>query len=200
VSIDVRIVAATNRDLEQEVKKGLFRSDLYYRLNVLKIAVPSLKERKADLQDLIPHFTKMLTSELGMPNPKWAHEDISALNDYDWPGNIRELKNLIERCILLGKPPAHYWRELNGEVLLPHSHNSDYCDEGVTDSEVESTPLKEGYPNSWSLKRVERAHILKIVEGHDGNKSAAARDLGVARKTLERKFKEWSLEEFNYAE
>ncbi|MGF1694197.1 sigma-54 dependent transcriptional regulator [Vibrio lamellibrachiae] len=200
VSIDVRIVAATNRDLEEEVKKGLFRSDLYYRLNVLKIEVPSLKDRKADLKDLIPYFTTMLTNELGMPIPQWAHEDISALNDYDWPGNIRELKNLIERCLLLDKPPAHYWRELNGETIAPHISIQVSSGNELPELEERNVVQGEGYPGSWTLKEVERAHILKIVEIYDGNKSAAARDLGVARKTLERKFKEWSIEGISYAE
>ncbi|MGC9458506.1 sigma-54-dependent transcriptional regulator [Vibrio genomosp. F10] len=196
VNVDVRIVAATNRDLEMEVKNGLFRSDLYYRLNVLKISVPPLRERKSDLKELVPHFTKMLTSELSMPTPNWAYEDISALNDYNWPGNIRELKNLIERCILLGKPPAHYWRESNGETVHPMNVEAEQSELISTDGSSPTGPgSQSGYPDSWSLKQVERAHILKIVDRYDGNKSAAARELGVARKTLERKFKEWLTEE-----
>lgn len=199
ISIDVRVVAATNRNLQQEVDNGNFRRDLYYRLNVLKIDVAPLRERKADLIELVPFFTRMLAAELGIPEPKWAHEDISAMNDYDWPGNIRELKNLMERCILLGKPPAHYWREINGDV--PQQNISVTVSSGceVLDLPQGNDP-QQGYPNEWSLKDVERAHILQLVDFHDGNKSAAARDLGVARKTLERKFKEWDSEESSYAE
>ncbi|NOH79724.1 sigma-54-dependent Fis family transcriptional regulator [Vibrio sp. RE86] len=199
VTIDVRVVAATNRNLQEEVNKGNFRSDLFYRLNVLKIDVSPLKERKADLIDLVPFFTRMLTSELGMPDPKWAHEDVLAMNEYDWPGNIRELKNLIERCILLGKPPAHYWREMHGDPIKPSitmtvSSGSELIE--ISRDENSTT----GYPNSWALKEVEKAHIQQLVEFHDGNKSAAARDLGVARKTLERKFKEWDSEDGCYAD
>lgn len=199
ISIDVRVVAATNRNLQQEVDNGNFRRDLYYRLNVLKIDVVPLRERKADLIELVPFFTRMLAAELGIPEPKWAHEDISAMNDYDWPGNIRELKNLMERCILLGKPPAHYWREINGDA--PQQNISVTVSSGceVLDLPQGNDP-QQGYPNEWSLKDVERAHILQLVDFHDGNKSAAARDLGVARKTLERKFKEWDSEESSYAE
>ncbi|KOO03451.1 sigma-54-dependent transcriptional regulator [Vibrio nereis] len=199
ISIDVRVVAATNRNLQQEVDNGNFRRDLYYRLNVLKIDVAPLRERKADLIELVPFFTRMLAAELGIPEPKWAHEDISAMNDYDWPGNIRELKNLMERCILLGKPPAHYWREINGDA--PQQNISVTVSSGceVLDLPQGNDP-QQGYPNEWSLKDVERAHILQLVDFHDGNKSAAARDLGVARKTLERKFKEWDSEESSYAE
>ena len=201
ISIDVRVVAATNRNLMQEVEQGRFRGDLFYRLNVLKIDVSPLRERKADLTDLVPFFTQNLCAELSMPLPKWAHEDVSAIQDYDWPGNIRELKNLIERCILLGKPPAHYWRELHGYLVLdevttslensakPTSHTA------LSDSAIVLQPGETGYPNHWTLKEVEKAHIMQLVDFYEGNKSAAARDLGVARKTLERKFKEWDGDE-----
>ncbi|MEL7291073.1 MAG: sigma-54 dependent transcriptional regulator [Pseudomonadota bacterium] len=199
VTVDVRVVAATNRNLQQEVAKGNFRQDLYYRLNVLKIDVAPLRERKADLIELVPFFTKMLSAELGMSDPKWAHEDILAMNEYDWPGNIRELKNLIERCILLGKPPAHYWREIHGETLKPSVTMT--VSNGAELIELTSSSMHgQGYPNNWCLKDVEKAHIQQLVDYHDGNKSAAARDLGVARKTLERKFKEWESEESSYAD
>lgn len=199
VSVDVRVVAATNRNLQQEVNNGNFRQDLFYRLNVLKIEVPPLRKRKADLIELVPFFTKMLSSELGMPDPQWAHEDILALNEYDWPGNIRELKNLIERCILLGKPPAHYWREIHGETFKPSVTMT--VSNGTELIELTSSnPQQQGYPNDWDLKEVEKAHIQQLVDYHSGNKSAAARDLGVARKTLERKFKEWENEESSYVD
>lgn len=201
IPVDVRVVAATNRDLQQEVEKGRFRKDLYYRLNVLKIEVPPLRERKADLQELVPFFTKQLSSELAMSAPQWAHEDIEAMHDYSWPGNVRELRNLIERCILLGKPPAHYWRELNGSMNLPNvSITVSHSAEVPTFKEGKKEFTGVGYPNDWTLKEVEKAHIQQVVHYYDGNKSAASRDLGVARKTLERKYKEWETEEADYAE
>ncbi len=189
ISIDVRIVAATNRNLEQEVEEGRFRRDLYYRLNVLKIDVSPLRERKDDLRELVPFFTQQLCKELAVPVPKWAHEDVTAMNNYDWPGNIRELKNLIERCILLGQPPAHHWQD-NDVVTVSMENNP------VTPSHLNNDTNRGdiGYPNAWTLRDVERAHIEQLVEFHEGNKSAAARDLGVARKTLERKYKEWEKE------
>ena len=91
------------------------------------------------------------------------------LQQYSWPGNIRELRNMIERCILLGKPPAEYWKQ------QPKSESSN----------------ESGYPLDWSLKEVEKHHVMQVVDIHQGNKSAAARDLGVSRKTLDRKYKEW---------
>ncbi|WP_422640816.1 sigma 54-interacting transcriptional regulator [Vibrio aestuarianus] len=209
IHIDVRVVAATNRNLQKEVASGNFRSDLYYRLNVLKIEVSPLRERKADLKELVPFFTRMLTAELGVQDPKWAHEDTSAIQDYDWPGNIRELKNLIERCILLGKPPAHYWREMHGitesQALSKIEELSEAEESIVTlpsvtaqstlDTSSHQEHTYQGYPCDWTLKEVEKAHIQQLVQRYEGNKSAAARDLGVARKTLERKFKEWESEE-----
>ncbi|ELG2043404.1 sigma-54-dependent Fis family transcriptional regulator [Vibrio fluvialis] len=195
INIDVRVVAATNRNLQQEVEQGRFRGDLFYRLNVLKIDVSPLRERKADLKDLVPFFTKKLCAELSMPVPKWAHEDVSAMHDYDWPGNIRELKNLIERCILLGKPPAHYWRELHGYPVATEVTTSPKLNNKITHSDIVVETSGTGYPNHWTLKEVEKAHIMQIVDFYEGNKSAAARDLGVARKTLERKFKEWDGDE-----
>ncbi|USE02036.1 sigma-54-dependent Fis family transcriptional regulator [Vibrio sp. SCSIO 43133] len=190
ISIDVRVVAATNRNLQEEVDQGKFRQDLYYRLNVLKIEVPALRERLADLSDLVPFFTRSLAKELGVSEPKWAHEDMHSMQDYDWPGNVRELKNLLERCILLNKPPAHYFNELKGAPV-----NTSIT---MSVNDLTTMPANSmiqdgqfGYPNSWSLKDVEKSHIQQVVEAHSGNKSAASRDLGVARKTLERKYKEW---------
>ncbi|MDN3701689.1 sigma-54-dependent transcriptional regulator [Vibrio artabrorum] len=198
ISIDVRVVAATNRNLQQEVDKGHFRRDLFYRLNVLKIDVAPLRERPSDLVELVPYFTHLLSSELGMPVPHWAHEDILALHQYEWPGNVRELKNLVERCILLDKPPAHYWREINDNAA-PTSL-SVTVSHGVSMPDMGKASPTEGYPNNWTLKEVEKAHIEQLVSFHDGNKSAAARDLGVARKTLERKYKDWSTEGSDYAD
>ncbi|MCH4296041.1 sigma-54 dependent transcriptional regulator [Shewanella sp. 3B26] len=169
VSIDVRVVAATNRKLADEVEAGNFRRDLYYRLNVLEIRIPPLRERPEDVVELTHHFTRMLGAELGVRELVWSHEDLTKLQQHEWPGNIRELRNMIERCILLGKPPAEYWKQT---TKAPD-------------------PGQFGYPLEWPLKDVEKHHVLAVVEAHAGNKSAAARELGVSRKTLDRKFKEW---------
>ena len=202
IQIDVRIVAATNRNLKLEVEEGRFRRDLYYRLNVLTIDLPSLRERVEDIPSLTHHFTQQLSKDLGMKTVNWTHEDILAMQAYSWPGNIRELRNMMERCILLGKPPADYWRELQGDALPVSVTNT----QGVTGEELEINAThpqrpcqchEDGedqycYPVTWTLKEVEKAHIMQVVDASDGNKSAAARQLGVARKTLERKYKEWT--------
>ncbi|WP_036816841.1 sigma-54-dependent transcriptional regulator [Photobacterium sanctipauli] len=209
VSVDVRIVAATNRNLKEEVEEGRFRRDLYYRLNVLTIELPSLRERLDDIPALAHHFTQQLAKDLGSKPVNWTHEDIQAMQSYDWPGNIRELRNMMERCLLLGKPPADYWRELSGVPLpsssqpLPESTLVDESDVVMIDDEdkrpcrchdQESGDETFCYPSDWTLKEVEKAHIMQVVDTHQGNKSAAARQLGVARKTLERKFKDWAEE------
>ncbi|MDO2947408.1 sigma-54-dependent transcriptional regulator [Aeromonas simiae] len=166
--VDVRIVAATNRNLKEEVEAGRFRADLFYRLNVVTLKVAPLRERPEDIPALVHHFTERLTTEMGMAPLRWTHEDVAAMQAHEWPGNVRELRNLIERSLLLGKPPALEWQ-----------------------AEVGVQAAQSGYPDEWDLARVARAHIEQVVARCDGNKSAAARTLGVARKTLERKFKEW---------
>ncbi|MGF1762139.1 sigma-54-dependent transcriptional regulator [Aliivibrio kagoshimensis] len=194
VSVDVRIVAATNRNLIEEVEKGRFREDLYYRLNVLIVELPPLRDRKEDLVCLIDHFTTKQAKELSIEPVLWTHEDVVAMSHYDWPGNIRELKNLIERCLLLGKPPADYWRELQPDHQSKTDNPITPVEQAImSDLSVDLTQQNLlDYPEQWLLKEVEKAHIIKVVSANDGNKSAAARQLGVARKTLERKFKEWN--------
>ncbi|WP_318449714.1 sigma-54-dependent transcriptional regulator [Photobacterium leiognathi] len=201
VQVDVRIVAATNRNLKKEVEEGRFRQDLYYRLNVLTIELPALRERVEDIPALAHHFTQQLSKDLGMKPINWTHEDILAMQAYQWPGNIRELRNMMERCILLGKSPAEYWQELNGDapVLSAEDTSNQTSVSGNGDDKRPCQCHEDGqdqycYPTDWTLKDVEKAHIMQVVDSHEGNKSAAARQLGVARKTLERKYKEWAEE------
>ena len=169
IPIDVRLVAATNRDLEQEVQLGNFRQDLFYRLNVLRLRVPPLRERSEDIHLLVQHFSDRLAKKLGLPAIPFNHDDLRLMQSYDWPGNIRELKNLIERCLLLGRLPAE---ALRGDSL-------------------EDCPDDCGYPGDWGLDRVEKDHILRVLGLAEGNKTQAARQLGIARKTLDRKLQGW---------
>ncbi|PWI34131.1 sigma-54-dependent Fis family transcriptional regulator [Vibrio albus] len=192
ISVDIRIVASTNKNLKQEINDGHFREDLFYRLNVLDIQIPPLRERKTDLIDLVPHFSKKLAKELNRPELTWSEEDVFAMHQYEWPGNVRELKNLLERCILIGKPVAQYWRELNFEHSPSDSRISVTLSHGdITTAITDFNNNHMGYPTEWTLKDVEKAHIKQVVKYFDGNKSAAAKELGVSRKTLDRKYKEW---------
>lgn len=171
IPVNIRLVAATNRDLEEEVKLGNFRQDLFYRLNVLRLRVPPLRERSEDISLLVQHFSERLSVKLGLPAIPYSHDDLRRMERYDWPGNIRELKNLIERCLLLGRLPGE---ALQGDDALPDNTSG------------------AGYPEDWDLSQVEKDHILKVLEHASGNKTQAAKQLGVARKTLDRKLQSWS--------
>lgn len=170
--VDVRIVAATNRDLKAEVDQGNFREDLFYRLNVLSIHMPALRERIQDLPELVDHFATSIAADLGVPMPQVPESELQRLAEYDWPGNIRELKNVIERCLLLSQQPS---QSLTG------------C------SNVTKVRGDAEDPDDLTLESVERRHILRVLELEGGNKSAAARLLGVSRKTLERKCHSWGV-------
>jgi DNA-binding NtrC family response regulator len=171
IPINVRVIAATNRNLSDEVAAGNFREDLFYRLNVVSVRMPALRDRMEDLPELVRHFASSVAKDLGVSQPLITDEDLYSLKAYDWPGNIRELKNIIERCLLLRKSPM--------QCIEPHAlKNVNHAGGGeITDERLED---------------VEKQHILRILDAENGNKSAAARRLGVSRKTLERKVKRWN--------
>jgi len=170
VAINVRIIAATNRDLAAQTEAGEFRKDLYYRLSVMPIAVPPLRERVSDIPLLVDYFFDTLSAELRLPVVELHHSDFTRLQNYSWPGNVRELKNVIERTLLMGRLPA---------------------DSIGTDDDVAAASKREGYPLDWSADEVERAHMEAVLAQCSNNKSEAARRLGVSRKTLERKQNLW---------
>ena len=169
IPVNARVIAATNRDLAAEVLAGHFRKDLYYRINVVDLRLPPLRERRGDIPFLAGYFLNVLSAELGVPNAELSAWDLEQLMGYDWPGNCRELRNVIERSLLLGKPVAH---------LL--------CVSPLQESGA-SAPAS----GPASLERVQRSHILNALSAAAGNKTVAARVLGVSRKTVERKLKEW---------
>jgi len=173
VKVDVRILAATNRKLDEEVKAGRFREDLYFRLNVLTLTLPPLRERSEDIPQLAHYFSRKLSQELGLEAIPFSHDDLKAMENYAWSGNIRELKNFIERCILLGRLP------------LEDLHSDQ--------PKAAAVQTGAGYPSCWPLEEVEKIHILQVLEACDSNKSAAARQLGIARKTLDRKLAAWEI-------
>ncbi|MBY4675618.1 sigma-54-dependent transcriptional regulator [Marinobacterium arenosum] len=166
-TVDVRIVAASNRSLQQAVEQGEFRADLFYRLNVLPLQLPPLRQRCEDIAPLAQYLGGQLAQELGLPPLPLSQPDIQALQQYHWPGNVRELRNLLERCMLLGSLPH--------QMLSPQA-----------DSRSTAEP-RSGYPPDWSLSQVERHHIERVLARQQGNKSRAAEQLGIGRKTLDRK-------------
>jgi DNA-binding NtrC family response regulator len=163
IPVDVRVVAATNRDLRAEVAAHRFRQDLYYRLQVVELSLPPLRERVEDIPVLVEHFIGLLAPYLGLPRLEPDERTLARMAAYDWPGNVRELKNLVERSLILG------WFDLGPE---PDTAAGVFTGEG-------------------SLEAVERRHILAVLAGCDGNKSEAARRLGISRKTLDRKCQAW---------
>ncbi|MHC4222319.1 MAG: sigma-54-dependent transcriptional regulator, partial [Planctomycetota bacterium] len=171
VPVDVRIIAATNRKLEECVREGNFREDLYFRLNVLNLQIPPLRERIEDLKELSEYFIDTISAGLGIKASRLGDDEVAYLSAYQWPGNVRELKNVIERSLLLNTPPS--------ESI------------GSTAQEV---AVRQADETSTLLADIEKHHILKILSIENGNKSAAARRLGVSRKTLDRKVTAWEVE------
>jgi DNA-binding NtrC family response regulator len=169
LAVDARIVTATNKNLAEEVRKGRFREDLFYRLNVVTIKMPTLRQRPEDIPELVDFLGKTLAAELGVAPPTFGREDIHALQAYDWPGNVRELRNLIERAVLLGRLPSDIM-SIQGSAPGRESPTSPF-------------------PAEWTLAEVEKSHMRRVLESAGGNKSEAARRLGISRKTLERKLR-----------
>jgi DNA-binding NtrC family response regulator len=175
VPVDVRVLAATNKNLLEQVEQGTFRKDLYYRLNVVSIRMPALRERKEDILILARHFSSLLAAEMGIPANEISEAELESLATYNWPGNVRELKNVIERSLLLNVKPS--------QCIV--------CDGNV--HAQASLDVSEDSSDDVSLEAIEKRHILSILEQEGGNKSAAARVLGVSRKTLERKTQAWGI-------
>ena len=166
ITVDVRTIAATNRDLEEQMKNGTFREDLYYRLNVFPIFLPSLRERKEDIPDLIVHFLK----KNKQPEDKIEPRAVTALMSYQWPGNIRELENIIERMIIMaGDDPV------TGDLLPPQILGA-----AAADSSVSLEIPEQGL----SIDQVELDLINNALKKAGGNKSNAAKLLGITRRKL----------------
>jgi len=167
IRVDVRVVAATHRDLEELVRAGGFREDLYYRLKGVELELPPLRERREDIPYLVRHFAEAFCGRERMPLPAFTREASALLLAYDYPGNVRELQNLIEGALSLadGAVDADLLRSLIGEGESGSGHG----------------------PEALDLASVERRHIQRVLQITRGNKTSAARVLGVDRKTLSRK-------------
>jgi DNA-binding NtrC family response regulator len=169
LSVDVRITAATNRDLAGEVAAGRFRKDLYYRLQVVEITLPPLREHKGDIPELTAHFVRTLAPQLGVEPIQLTPSELNYLCQYDWPGNVRELRNLIERSLILGT--------LNVSALYP--------------GDAKPATQDETLPTT-DLHQLEKRHILAVLDSVAGDKTRAAQLLGISRRTLERRCAEWA--------
>jgi DNA-binding NtrC family response regulator len=169
--VDVRIVAATNRELEEEVRRGNFRSDLFYRLNVLALELPPLRDRRDDLLLLIDHFLSEMAAERGMEVKALTAEALDAVMVYEWPGNVRELQNALEHATVLTR----------GNLIEPQ-----HLPERITRQRKEPLVAERAQPNP-SLDMIERAYIMFVLQAEGGNKTRAAEALGIDPSTLYRK-------------
>ncbi len=169
VPIDVRIIASAQPGLRERVRDRKFREDLFYRLNVVHILLPCLRERREDIPALVQHFMRRVADEFSMTPVALDETALGALCARDWPGNVRELRNVIERTVLMGGPPEED----------PAAADLSLAAEVDTDDGA--------YPLDWTLEQVKQAHITRVLTQNHGNRSATARQLGVSRKTLERR-------------
>ncbi len=176
IRVDVRIVATTNREIAREVAEGRFREDLYYRLNVVPIVLPPLRERDGDVEGLTAHFTRRFARRLGKPEPRLSEGAAEALRRYAWPGNVRELENLIQRLVIL---------DTDGEIGaddLP-----DYLGAG-------RTPFRSEEVLGPTLQDVERQVILRTLRQVGGNRTQAAERLDISTRTIRNKLKKYAQE------
>ena len=178
ISVDIRIISATNKYLEKEVIAGNFREDLFYRLNVIEIKVPPLRDRKTDLRLLAQHFLEKYSKEMGKEISKFSSYAIDLLNKYDFPGNIRELENLLERSVALSTT----------NIILPDSlalslHKRRWI-EGFKDRRFDLDEVPRGVSLDGILEEIERGYLRKALDCSNGNKNKAADLLGVSFRSL----------------
>jgi len=180
IKVDVRVISATNRDLVDLRHKGLFREDLYYRLNVVGLEIPLLSERRDDIPLLARHFLEMFSAKNNKEIKGFTPRAMDRLIRHDWPGNVRELMNAVERGVVLTR--------------------TDYLDvqdfaiaQNGSQPPAEAVPVLDGKESSLSLEAVEKAAVLRMLESTDGNKSETARRLGITRKTLHKKLKKYGV-------
>jgi two-component system nitrogen regulation response regulator NtrX len=179
VKVDVRVIAASNRDLAALIKDGAFREDLYYRLAVIPIEVPSLRARKEDLPPLVENFLEQFSVENGKPRKTISGEALAYFLTYDWPGNVRELRNMVERLVIMSP------RDTIGVDDLPLPLRA--RDETGPASEGRERSLKE------AREQFERAYILAELRSHDWNMTRTAERLGIERSHLYRKLKAYHI-------
>ena len=182
-TVDTRIVLATNKDLAREVQEGRFREDLYYRINVVTIDLPPLRERVGDIPLLARHFLETYATRHGRPKHGISDQAMECLERYAWPGNVRELENVIERAVLLGKGPAIEAHDLPAAV---HEGGPQQP------SPIDVVTLKQ------AKAEPERRLILQTLEAHHGNRQETAKALGINRTTLYKKMKRYGLEQHGF--
>ena len=192
--VDVRVIAATNRDLETAYKNGTFRKDLYFRLNVVTVHVPALRERRSDIPMLVNWFCERYApgSDLHVSGAA-----MKALMQYDWPGNVRELENCVERAVALGNGQVIDLGDLPPTIAASGTPGSELAAQSVPDLASELAAEEAGIPpappSTTDLEDIERATIQRVFEQVKGDKALAGRMLGISRATLYRKLKRYNI-------
>jgi two-component system response regulator HydG len=184
IKVDVRLIAATHRDLATLVREGRFREDLYYRLNVVTIALPPLRERRQDIPLLIDHFLLRLSARHHRGRTALDPGALARLLAYDWPGNVRELENVLERALVMAAQDVIGPEHLPGEVGVSSAAR------GESSVESERRPAE---PELIPLAEVERRHVLRVLEATGGSREETSRVLGISRRTLTRMLQRWGM-------
>ncbi|MFH0845088.1 MAG: sigma-54 dependent transcriptional regulator [Pseudomonadota bacterium] len=179
IRVDARLIAATNKNLLEEIEAGRLREDLFYRLNVVTITIPPLKERREDIPLLAQHFLKIFTDKNRKTVKGFTPQAMDRLVKHDWPGNVRELMNAVERGVVLSRSEYLHVEDL---PFIPQDERSD-----------KEPSMKESIPTDMPLDEVEKVAILRMLELTGGNKSEAARRLGITRRTLHKKLKKYDV-------
>lgn len=191
--VNARVIAATNKDLHTTIREGTFRADLYYRLDTITLSVPPLRERREEIPALAESFLTVFRSRFRRPHLKLSHEARHRLNDYNWPGNIRELRNCLERACALAQQDVIEAEQLainrNDNLQLVISNQEPPT--LVQPKPVSAMPAPSATTHNTSLESFERAHILKALEQTNGNREQAATILGISSRTLYRKLKQY---------
>jgi len=180
VPVDVRILTTTNVNLRDAVRARAFREDLYYRLNVVPVHVPPLRERREDIPALVEHFVRKISRECNRDVRAVSTGALEVLTRYDWPGNVRELENVLHRAVVLARSPVIHLQDVPLDVAMPETGSRLGDDTGP--------PLRE------ALEQFERQYILRVLEGTGWNVSRAARRLGVHRNTVLTKLSSWGIQ------
>jgi Nif-specific regulatory protein len=178
IFVDVRVLSATNKDLVQAVTEGNFREDLFYRLNVVQINMPSLRERKEDIALLAEHFLELFKKESGLRNLTFSKAALQKMVDSDWPGNIRELRNAIERAVVMG----------NGQVILPE-------DLPVAGIKRDRQSLQAGLSLKEAMDQFKKEFIVLNLKQTGGNRSKAAKQMNIQRTYLSRLISQYDIAE-----
>jgi transcriptional regulator with PAS, ATPase and Fis domain len=189
VQVDVRIIAATHQDLDELIRQGRFRKDLFYRLNVITIHAPALRERREDIPELVMHFLRLYAQRAGRPVAQIEDDAMAALKGYAWPGNVRQLENVIERAVVVSEGPVITLDELSPELLTPAGDGN-----GALGKQrlAKLTPLP-GRSRREDREQREKEQLVRALASAAGNKAEAARALGLARSTLLSKLKKFGL-------